>query len=159
MIRKLGYQLFDDISSKNDGTNMDQFPTFPPYCPHYMNLSSTSAKGKPALASCAPLNSYHSTSVLGRMFDFIQLSVMAAEKDMSSTSNTREDLGVVLDSDYNIDTMLCPRDEFASVDVADNVKITKHRFLQAAADMLARYMYIGHILTFYTSYFSTLCLY
>lgn len=161
--RKDGYQLFSsprdsscDRHSDSDYDGHDDviavpIPPFPSSCPHYMAIG-TGTKAK--ISSCttsSALNSYHSTSVLGRLFDFMQCAVMAAGEGLRTGSMLdNNEAASVLDPDYNIDTMIasdsvipqsaaCPTDGVSrGRPPAVLPVITKHQYLQAATALVAR---------------------
>lgn len=123
--RKHCYQLLL-VEEEEGGGSLARHPIFPypSSVPHYMSDGST----HPSKDSD---NIYHSTSVLGRLFDHAQGAIMAAEEKLHGALPPPSSAPIVLDSDFNIDNV----DMLLSAG-GDDVK--KFLFLQAATDLLTR---------------------
>jgi hypothetical protein len=151
--RKQGYQLFDEHNNNSNSGRL-VIPSYPAMYPHYYFSGAGKAK-----SSNKSSKSYHSTSVLGRLFDYSQFTVMAVEKAMHRSASPLASTvtnAVVLDPDFNIDAMLCLSDKTDKEDSASQLSqqqpmhhdcsdsvnkelfIKKHKFLQAATDLFMR---------------------
>ena len=120
--RKQGYQLFHNhdknvIKHKESFSNLD-FPAYPSSSPHFLNATAGAGEVRSSSSASASGGAYHSTSVLGRLFDYCQGAVMASEKGYwqqqkqqqghplsLSLSSSRDTSMIVLDPDFNIDSI------------------------------------------------------
>lgn len=129
--RKNCYQLLTE--EKEEDGSLASYPIlpYPSSIPHYMSDSGShhSLGGSDKI--------YHSTSVLGRLFDYSQGAIMAAEEKLQGALPLPHPAPVVLDPDLNIDSI----DFLFSADAGQfpsGGDIKKLLFLQAATDLLTR---------------------
>ena len=81
--RKQCYQLFAGQEPKSSAAW--RIPAYPSSSPHYLD---TTRKGKARPHSQDHWNAvFHSTSVLGRLFDYAQFTVMAVETQHAGTAS------------------------------------------------------------------------
>jgi hypothetical protein len=147
--RKQCYQLLAGQEPKSSAAW--RIPAYPSSSPHYLD---TTRKGKARSHSQDHWNAvFHSTSVLGRLFDYAQFTVMAVETQHAGTASVSagssvDEPAVKLDPDYNIDAVMAasgtdtdtdtPLTSPKSRDCPERRPVSKHQYLQAATDLLAR---------------------
>jgi hypothetical protein len=137
--RKQGYQLFktEGHGGAVHGSDL-AIPSYPLLCPHYLNAVGGKAKPSSSFSSSSSSlssKSYHSTSVLGRLFDYSQSALMEVEKTLRRASSAPPPVAaaVVLDPDFNFDTICTSGHDTGMISSGK-----KHQFLQAAADLITR---------------------